>query len=266
MLSVLMELRSAGCIDSQDIDAAASAGPRPSDSARARTHTRTAALSELEFSSAHLGRVASYYYLDYRTPALFRSRLLGLAERLPPTARLSPLDTPTNTPTNTATTATAGSTEKAFLSMCTLELLLLLSDALEFAELPVRHNEEHMNAQLAAELSDLLPLPPPLQPASAPSFHSFPLQPAEASAQPGQLVDFLARRQSFLSAHTKAFLLLLARVLQAPLPIADYINDTKSVLDQVPRVVNAMLDVAAEEGMLFLVVKITHLAQILGQV
>jgi hypothetical protein len=35
------------------------------------------------------------------------------------------------------------------------------------------------------------------------------------------------------SSHTKAFLLLQAHFERAALPIADYINDTKSVLDQV---------------------------------
>jgi len=35
----------------------------------------------------------------------------------------------------------------------------------------------------------------------------------------------------------------------APLPIADYGTDTKSVLDQALRVLNAMIDVAADEGL-----------------
>ena len=45
------------------------------------------------------------------------------------------------------------------------------------------------------------------------------------------------------SPHTKAFLLLQAHFRRLPLPIADYINDTNSVLDQAPRILNAMVNI-----------------------
>ena len=48
--------------------------------------------------------------------------------------------------------------------------------------------------------------------------------------------------------HTKAALLLQAHFTHAPLPISDYVNDTKSVLDQSLRILNAMVDIAADEG------------------
>ena len=89
-------------------------------------------------------------------------------------------------------------------------LAQVLCQSQEFAELPVRHNEDLLNMQLAAEL------PWPVDPSS--------LQ----------------------SAHTKAFLLLQAQIhsTSVKLPISDYINDTRSLLDQVPRVAGAMLEVA----------------------
>lgn len=41
---------------------------------------------------------------------------------------------------------------------------------------------------------------------------------------------------SFDSPHTKTHLLLQAHFSSAPLPIADYVTDTKSVLDQALRI------------------------------
>jgi hypothetical protein len=70
-------------------------------------------------------------------------------------------------------------------------LCRVLCSVYEFAELPVRHNEEDLNAQLASTLS--------------------------WAVDPSQLGD----------AHTKTFLLLQAHFERKPLPISDYINDTK---------------------------------------
>jgi activating signal cointegrator complex subunit 3 len=64
------------------------------------------------------------------------------------------------------------------------------------------------------------------------------------------VLPWKADGSTFDSPHTKAFLLLQAHFTNAPLPIADYVNDTKSVMDQALRVLSAMLDVAASEGLL----------------
>lgn len=64
------------------------------------------------------------------------------------------------------------------------------------------------------------------------------------------------------SSHTKAFLLLQAHFEHAPLPITDYINDTKSVLDQAPRILNAMVDIAADEGMLGAAITTMEVSQV----
>ena len=64
-----------------------------------------------------LGRIAAHYYLSHRTVGLFHSHL--------------------------ASTANARS---AFLPQ---QALTLLCDAAEYDELPVRHNEELLNAELA---------------------------------------------------------------------------------------------------------------------
>ncbi len=108
-------------------------------------------------------------------------------------------------------------------------LIHILSSASEFKELPVRHNEDKENA----ELSKILPL---------------------KTAQYG-----------FDSPHTKCNLLLQAHFSQAPLPMSDYVTDTKSVLDQCLRVLQAMLDYCADQGWLSASLNIIHLMQMCCQ-
>lgn len=79
-------------------------------------------------------------------------------------------------------------------------LLVSFQDAEEYTDLPVRHNEDHMNSELAKCL--------PLE----------------------------SNPHSFDSPHTKAHLLLQAHLSRAMLPCPDYDTDTKTVLDQALRV------------------------------
>ncbi|XP_019851379.1 PREDICTED: activating signal cointegrator 1 complex subunit 3-like [Amphimedon queenslandica] len=109
------------------------------------------------------------------------------------------------------------------------ELLKLLCDSSEYAELPVRHNEDQLNETLASQL------PLPVSP------------------------------QSYDSSHTKAFLLFQAHFSQAALPIADYLTDTKSVLDQSLRILQAMIDLSANEGWLQTTLKAMSLVQMCVQ-
>jgi len=50
------------------------------------------------------------------------------------------------------------------------------------------------------------------------------------------------------------------------LPISDYITDTKSVLDQAVRILQAIVDVAADGGWLFTTLNAMHLMQTIIQV
>ncbi|XP_045150249.1 activating signal cointegrator 1 complex subunit 3 [Echinops telfairi] len=137
------------------------------------------------------GRIASYYYLRHQTVRMFK-------ERLKPESSVE-------------------------------DLLSILSDAEEYTDLPVRHNEDHMNSELAKCL------PIELNP------------------------------HSFDSPHTKTHLLLQAHLSRAMLPCPDYDTDTKTVLDQALRVCQAMLDVAANQGWLVAVLNITNLVQMVIQ-
>jgi activating signal cointegrator complex subunit 3 len=90
----------------------------------------------------------------------------------------------------------------------------LLCDSPEFAEVPVRHNEDELNEKFSQKL------------------------------------PWDSKGSDFSSPHVKSLLLLQARLARAPVPITDYVNDTKSVLDQSLRVLNSLVDVAADFGKL----------------
>lgn len=124
---------------------------------------------------------------------------------------------------------------------------LLCSTAMEFSELPVRHNEEHLNAELSASL------PWPVS-GYIPS-HLLPEDGGDADAD-----------AVFKSAHVKAYLLLQALITRTPLPIADYVNDTKSMMDQLPRVMACVVDVCCHDGHLRSLIMLSRLAQCIAQV
>ena len=88
------------------------------------------------------------------------------------------------------------------------ELLKLLSDSKEYSQVPVRHNEDKLNAELQ------------------------------------ECVPFKVRGHQMDSPHAKVFLLLQAHLFGAKLPITDYRTDTKNVLDQSVRLLQAMVDLA----------------------
>ncbi|BHF81522.1 activating signal cointegrator 1 complex subunit [Sparganum proliferum] len=110
------------------------------------------------------------------------------------------------------------------------ELLYIVSLAEEFALLPVRHAEDETNAILAREM--------PLPVKGAPE-----------------------------SPHTKAHILLQAYLSRRTLelPVSDYVTDTKSVLDQVPRVLQAAIDYCAENGWLVSTLHAILLTQMISQ-
>ncbi|KAH8912792.1 activating signal cointegrator 1 complex subunit 3 [Coniochaeta sp. PMI_546] len=96
------------------------------------------------------------------------------------------------------------------------DVLAWMCRATEYDELPVRHNEDLINA----ELSRNLPLP------------------GTAFGLP------------MWDPHVKAFLLLQAHMSRLDLPITDYVGDQTSVLDQAIRIIQASIDVVTELGYL----------------
>ena len=114
-----------------------------------------------------LGYIASYYYLSHHTVKMF-------ADTLNPASGLN-------------------------------EILQLLCDVTEYDEMPVRHNEDKLNEEMAGSL-----------PIRVPSF-------------------------SYDSPHTKVHLLLQAHFSRQAMPMTDYITDLKSVHDQAIRILQVWL-------------------------
>ncbi|KAL2891261.1 Antiviral helicase SLH1 [Ceratocystis lukuohia] len=98
------------------------------------------------------------------------------------------------------------------------DALAWMSHAAEYDELPVRHNEELINAELSRNL-----------PISAENYEG---------------------GKPLWDPHVKAFLLLQSHMSRIDLPISDYIGDQTSVLDQAIRIIQASIDVLTERGIL----------------
>ncbi|KAI6657394.1 hypothetical protein LOD99_142 [Oopsacas minuta] len=143
-----------------------------------------------EIRSLQYGRVASFYYLKHGTMRLFKNRLS--------------------------------------VECSLIELIKVMCNAEEYAELPVRHNEDILNKELASCLPVLV-------------------------------------ADNFDSPHTKTFLLYQSHFSRSHLPIADYVTDRKSVLDQSFRILNAMLDIVAAESLLEQTLSTIHIIQMVSQ-
>ena len=107
------------------------------------------------------------------------------------------------------------------------DVLSWVCGATEFDELPVRHNEDLINAELSKNLplnAEILGLP-------------------------------------MWDPHVKAFLLLQAYFSRIDLPISDYVGDQNSVLDQSIRIIQASIDVLTELSYLSSCVMMTTLLQ-----
>ena len=133
-----------------------------------------------DIDSTPLGKIMSYYYLAHKTIRM-------LKEFAKPTATFE-------------------------------DVLSWMCRATEYDELPVRHNEDLINAELSANL--------PLKAETA--FDGLPMW----------------------DPHVKAFLLLQAHFSRIDLPISDYVGDLNSVLDQSIRIIQASIDVLTELGFL----------------
>lgn len=91
------------------------------------------------------------------------------------------------------------------------ELLTLISNATEYDPEPVRHNEEIHNEALSHNM----------------------YWPVDEGT-------------NFEDPHIKTYLLLQSFMLRLPLPVADFVNDQSSVLDNSIRLINALADIAGE--------------------
>jgi activating signal cointegrator complex subunit 3 len=120
------------------------------------------------------------------------------------------------------------------------EILRILCDCAEYKEFPVRHNEEFQNRELEA----LLPIP---------------VMENKWDSKDKNAINFD-------SPHVKAFLLLQAHLSrEIRLPSADYYTDTKTVLDQAVRILQAMIDFSVLKGYMDLTIVIISVVQSIKQ-
>jgi activating signal cointegrator complex subunit 3 len=109
------------------------------------------------------------------------------------------------------------------------ELIRIISYAKEFEEVPLRHNEENMNEELAK---------------------SCPLS---------------CNKKAFDNPNEKTYLLFQAHLFRLPLPIRDYVTDTKIVIDSSIRIIHSLIDLAAEKMYLKTTLNLTLLMQMIIQ-
>ena len=116
------------------------------------------------------------------------------------------------------------------------EVLRWLSLAVEYNELPVRGGEIIMNEEMS--------------------------QQSRYSVESTFTDEF---ELPMWDPHVKTFLLLQAHLSRVDLPIADYIQDTVSVLDQSLRILQAYIDVASELGYFHTVLTMIKMMQCIKQ-
>ena len=179
-----------------------------------------------EINPTALGIAASQYYLSHRTP---KQMQVGIRE-----GRKIILKAMKNHVDEASENAKMEGLLQPFTQLRHVDepsiawLLFALCSTHEFDELPVRHNEEYLNEDLS---KDVMWGP--------------------------DVADVLAGNKStqrqyrnpeiYLDPHTKAFILVQAHLEYTKLPISDYLNDTKSVIENLPRILAAMSYIAAAE-------------------
>jgi hypothetical protein len=86
-----------------------------------------------EVSSTFLGQISSYYYLQYKTVGMFLSRVISVQ----------------------GSSVLRNDSQESYHELI-YNLVKILCDAGEFSELPVRHNEDLLNQQLADSFPKML--------------------------------------------------------------------------------------------------------------
>uniref|UniRef100_T1L4H7 Activating signal cointegrator 1 complex subunit 3 n=1 Tax=Tetranychus urticae TaxID=32264 RepID=T1L4H7_TETUR len=139
-----------------------------------------------------LGRISSFYYLNHKTVRMFQDQLSN--------------------------------------DIKIERLLHILASAAEYNELPVRHNEDLLNEDLAKKCR-------------------FPV----------------THGATYDCSHTKAYLLLQSHFSRLELPSTDYYTDLKSVLDQAIRIIQAMIDISSMNGYLVATLGLISILQMIIQ-
>lgn len=195
--------------------------------------------TDSRLSTTPLGRAATNFYLNCQTPKQMMQGVRGLRKVLAQHTQEVTLEETVQSRKsflvgNAESTKQVASVHKFtpdhdMYTYAIAKILLDISATYEFNELPVRHNEEELNLELSRSLPWGYDL----------SKVSWWIDKPKQSGK--NILDIMA------SPHTKTFLLLQAFVFKSKLPISDYINDMRSVVEQIPRLLAAMQFVALDE-------------------
>ncbi|KAK2947264.1 putative DExH-box ATP-dependent RNA helicase DExH14 [Blattamonas nauphoetae] len=194
------------------------------------------------------GIIASNYYLQYKTPSFIWKELVsGLTDQYNLESSSSDISIATKwTRWRERVESVASrlpryripffpyssevlSSPLSHLSV--LDLLWLVSSVPEFLLFPLRHNEDIENREWCDN-------------------ENFP---------------FVHQSMDFAMPASKVFLLVEAHLLHLPFFCADYITDLKTALDSIPRVIQAVIDVSANEGILYACIRAVELLQCIYQ-
>lgn len=138
-----------------------------------------------------LGHISSFYYIKHQTASLFHKNI-------------GP-------------------------NMSIVDLLRLLSNAKEFDEIPLRHNEDNYNESLF------------------------------------KICPYKTEDKAFDSSNYKTFLLFQMYFSRLPAPIRDYVIDAKLAIDGSIRIIHAMMDIAADRAYHSTVLNLCYILQMLVQ-
>ena len=173
-----------------------------------------------DVKASTLGKACSEYYLDHKTP---KQMQFGLRQ----CAKLIAAENPSIDDSGKAPSLRPLVRSDRLDEVSIAWLLYSLCATHEFDELPVRHNEEFLNE----ELSEAVMWGPDTSAVMSKDGRAGYIDP-----------------EVYEDSHTKGFLLVQAHLERARLPISDYINDSKTVMDSVPRLLAAMHFIASREG------------------
>lgn len=184
---------------------------------------------DFQVASTVLGNAATTYYLKYRTPKQMQMGVRQARKIL--TQAIAEVDTENadsgvTLKSGNATNAVPFERPTRVDELTIAWLLYALVATHEFDELPVRHTEEHLNEALSKDLM---------------------WGPDTSSLMSGGNGQQYHNEEIFSDPHTKGFLLIQAHIERAKLPISDYLNDTRSVVDNIPRLLAAMRYIAVSD-------------------
>ena len=178
-------------------------------------------------TASFLGRAASSYYLLHETP---RQMLLGVREARRMIEQFD--DEATNKMVDASTQTFCPLTGSMRLNeIAAAWLLYVVCSTHEFDDHPVRHNEEFLNRDLSEQVSW------GADPSSLLS-----------TVDSGVSVRHSHNIEVFQDPHTKCFLLIQAYLERVKLPISDFVNDTKGVIENLPRLLAALAFIAKNES------------------